>query len=366
MSSSGGKTSYLMTSQYNSERLTAQMMQDIGFGVNELVTTRDRAVQYTYFHLKKKARAEELIKALSSLESRGVKTTEIYGYSSIESSSPSEFEHIEDHPGFRTLVQHESLQGSEYHRWTASGYRDAHCGYNLLKSKLQAQRVTEQTSSGAATGEREDGGFSGNSSEEDETVPNPLTGQQHPRPSGSDGERTKRRRSISPRHDRKESEDEDRIKTSDMFRFMKKVYEDTKRKGDNESELREKVTELKYQQEITNFRIELSLKEEELSEKQRQMSDLSAKLELEVETKSKHIADLNEKMSNMAKSKDEEIAGLREEMKKAKEISDSKENGLHELVKSKVVKYFSLCMEFLSHVSVLIFRRLISSISRLN
>ena len=180
-----------MTSQYNSERLIAQMMQDIGFAVNELVTTRDRAVQYTYFHLKKKARAEELIKALSSLESCGVKTTEIYGYSSIESNSPREFEHIEDHPGFQTLVQHESLQGSEYHRWTASGYRDAHCGYNLIKSKLQAKRATQQTSSGAPAGERAMGGRCGSATDEDEPAPEPMNKRHN-------HERNKRRRSTSP------------------------------------------------------------------------------------------------------------------------------------------------------------------------
>ena len=63
----------MLTFQYTSEYLTPQIMQDIGFEVNELVTTRDTAVKYAYVHLKRRVRGEELGRAICTLESRGVR-----------------------------------------------------------------------------------------------------------------------------------------------------------------------------------------------------------------------------------------------------------------------------------------------------
>jgi hypothetical protein len=147
-SSNGGKVSFFITFQYNSKRLTNVMMVNIGFNVDEIVTTRDTAVQYSYVHLKRKAREEDLNRAIQSLESVGVKGSELFGYNTIASDAPSALEHIEDHPGFQTLVDHETQRNSEFFRWTANGYnQDANCGYNLLKGRLLVKASAFQGSS---------------------------------------------------------------------------------------------------------------------------------------------------------------------------------------------------------------------------
>ncbi len=137
------------------------MMSDIGFIVDEIVTTRDTAIQYTYVHLKRKAREEDLNRAINSLESIGVKVSEIFGYNPIASDTPSVLEHIEDHPGFQKLVEHETQRNIEFNRWTASGYnQEGNCGYNLLKGKLSAKSSAfrnNPAASGAPSGRDSNG-----------------------------------------------------------------------------------------------------------------------------------------------------------------------------------------------------------------
>ena len=182
-SSNGGKSSYLLTFQYNSELLTLEMMRDIGFSADEIVTTRDKTVQYAYVHLKKKARGEELSRALHALESRNVKKSEVFGYGSVDSNTPSEMEHIEDHPGFMTLVKNETEDVDNFKRLHAIGYRDENCGYNLLKKKLLSKRAPGPSADGGGAGGG-DGGYGGGASNDDE----------HTRPSGLDREKSKRQR----------------------------------------------------------------------------------------------------------------------------------------------------------------------------
>ena len=125
------------------------MMDEIGFKVDEIVTTRDTAVRYVCIHLKKRARLEDLNRAIQTLASRGVKGSEIFGYGSVDGNTPSESEHLEDHPGFQTLVEHERVRGSEFHRWTASNINPlADFGYNRLRHKLLAKRSSDSATGG--------------------------------------------------------------------------------------------------------------------------------------------------------------------------------------------------------------------------
>ena len=134
--------SYVLTFQFTSLPLTSAMMDKIDFGVDEIVSTCATGVQYTYIHLKKKAKEDSLVRALKMLESDGVKGSEIYGYNFVDGNAPSVSEHLEDHPGFQTLVDHEMVSNCAFSRWTADGYRsDGFCGYNLLKNKLLAKRA---------------------------------------------------------------------------------------------------------------------------------------------------------------------------------------------------------------------------------
>jgi len=173
-------------------------MEEIGFKVNEIVTSRDTAVRYVYVHLKKKARAEELDRAIQTLASRGVKGTEIFGYKTVDGNTPSVSEHLEDHPGFQTLVQHERVRCSEFHRLTASDINPhADFGYNRLKHKLLAKQSSDSaagsrgpytTGASASGGEGGSGGY-GTTGHNEEHVPPPRT---------EESAENKRRRTESP------------------------------------------------------------------------------------------------------------------------------------------------------------------------
>jgi hypothetical protein len=195
--SNGSKVSYLLTFQLSSPNLTYQMMESIGLSVDEIVITRDAALMYVYIHLQRKVRGEELAGGMEALSaSHGVKGSNIYGYDAITGSTPSVSEPIDDNPGFKMLVRHETTRNENFHHWAASGYSGHNCGYNLLKARLLAKRSSSgsieegdgvgwRTSGPAAGGG--DGGCSGAANDEE-----PL-----PRP-GSDGEQHKRRRTVSP------------------------------------------------------------------------------------------------------------------------------------------------------------------------
>jgi hypothetical protein len=160
-------------------------MDHISFSVDEIVTTKDSAFQYTYVHLKKTARGADLCKAIQTLEGQGVKGSEIFGYHTVDSNTPSEWEHIEDHPGFKTLVDHEARKMSEFIRWTANGYNPtANRGYNLLKNRLLAKSTDQHGFSGEA------GGAGGSETESEE--------EHIPRPGSEEGGGNKRKRAASP------------------------------------------------------------------------------------------------------------------------------------------------------------------------
>ena len=174
-------------------------------------------------------------------------------------------EHIEDHPGFQTLVDHETRGVGTFNRWTASGYRDANCGYNLLKSKLQAKRANEQAAGGSAPA---DGAAGGMASDNDDP------GQRHQ-------ERNKRRRSGSPRREGG-GYDGDRIGSSDLFHFMRTAYDDVKSKGEIELELRvvslrshNETLQARYDALVIDSTANYATKDKALSEEKRLVSELS-------------------------------------------------------------------------------------------
>ena len=172
------------------------MMDSINFGVDEIVTTCDAALTYTYVHLRRKARAEELGRGIAMLSSTyGVVGSLVFGYDVVSSSSALACELIEDHPGFRILVQHEELGKSTFHRWTAGGYSGVNCGYNLLKAKLLARGGSGASSSSGASASA-NGGNTAAGDNEGEGGPPPGSGStagEH-----SEGGRRKRGRSASP------------------------------------------------------------------------------------------------------------------------------------------------------------------------
>ncbi len=249
MSSSGSKVSFVLTFQLSSPNPTHEMMESVGLVVDEIVITRDSALLYTYLHLQRKVREQEIEACITTLAStHGMKGSNLFGYETITSSMPSASELIEDHPGFQILVQHEMNRNENFHRWTADGFSGVNCGYTLLKSRLMAKRAM-QTSSGAAASSENTASAAEEEIFSDNEERIPATGEQPRR------ERSKRRRSISPMTSFR-SDPVDRVRNTDLFNFMRtayedsqKAYEDRARRGDDVSYLREKAVILKYEQD---------------------------------------------------------------------------------------------------------------------
>jgi hypothetical protein len=194
-SAGGGKVSFFLTFQLTSPRLTYQMMESINFSVDEIVTSRDTALTYVYIHLQRKVRTEELENAIMTLAiTHGVTGSNIFGYDTVNGNSVGSSDFIEDHPGFKTLVQHEVDGNDNFHRWTVEDYPRKRGGYSLLKNRLLGKRVSAPTSSGAGSSSAASSGRSNAIDGEARVVP--------PFPDGgssSGGENGgKRRRSVTP------------------------------------------------------------------------------------------------------------------------------------------------------------------------
>ena len=367
---SGPKASHLCITQYNSTILTPSMMDEIYHSADEIVSTRGIGIQYTLVHLKKKASSVSLANALKTLEPIGVKGSEIFGYNTVEGNTPSASEHLENHPGFRTLVDHEIHKNSEFRRWTADGYNpNGLSGYNLLKTRLLANQASESSKSGQAA----DWGVGGNDGR-GANANDDNDEEQRPRPSESDRERTKRRRTASPDGGGPNMVSLDAImgnvsgmvsaavasainSSGSVFANVRNEERNLVQKEQQRREIMEnKLKEVEMQQKLSEQRFaeELKAKDEQLSEQQHQVSVLSAKLadpcrlsgergaaakDEEIaglredmakakktsDSKDEEIAALQAKLEQMSVSKDNEITGLRGEMAKAKQTSDSKD-----------------------------------------
>ena len=224
MSAHGGKVSYALTRKHNSPTLTAEMMASVGMHVDEIVTTRDNALMHVYIHLLRKTRKDALEKAIKELSENGMEGTNIFGYNEIEGTSHVLSELIEDHPGFRILVRHQAEGNPNFNRWTAPGY-GTNSGFNKLKNKLLSRHKSGPAADGGVGG---DGGYEGASNDDDnEQLP-------RPRPSGSDGEKNKRRRTVSP-------DGGGGGMDASAVDLMKSIFEDSKRKNDDVTILKEKV-----------------------------------------------------------------------------------------------------------------------------
>ena len=177
------------------------MMDSVSFKADEIVSSCDAALTYTYIHLLRKARDEELERAMHMLAAtHGLIGSLIFGYDTVNSNSVETCEFIEDHPGFKTLVHHEANHNENFHWWTAHGYSGVNCGYNLLKARLLAGSTSSPVIDTSTRGPRGrassgEGGMGGETpddgGEEEESMP-------HPQTSRTNNERGKRQRTGSP------------------------------------------------------------------------------------------------------------------------------------------------------------------------
>ena len=115
-----------------------------------------------------------------------------------------------------------------------------HQSINAPRAASNAGNTTGSSSAGgSAPFDGAAGGYGGRASdEEDEPAPGPRS-----------QERNKRRRGMSPPPSGR-SDEGDRIKNTDMFNFMRTVYDDEKRKHCSDLEIQEQVASFKHQNEM--------------------------------------------------------------------------------------------------------------------
>jgi hypothetical protein len=337
---SGPKASYVLTFQLSSPDPSHEMMDSVGLAVDEIVYSRVSPLMYVYLHFHRKIREHELHECMKTLESTyGLKGSNLFGYETIFSNIPREFELIEDHPGFKTLVQHEAYRNENFHRWTAAGYSGVNCGYNLLKSRLHAKQAT-QTAFGAAGGSAAAGNTTGDDEAHAPESP-PSGGGGHGIDAASDGEeqysgdggggqstgpsregRHKRVRSVTPPPPsmrQRLDDDGGRIRNCEMFSVFRTMYEDSRLLRGELPDLREKVVAQKYEldrsaaellvqrSKTADFEEQLRLAKREVSSHEGELNDLKAK----VAGVDKTIGDLKEEHAAAIKAKDEEALTAR-------------------------------------------------------
>ena len=153
MASSGPKSSFLLAFQITSPALNHEMMRSVGICVAEIVSTIDQShsIQYTYIHLKVKAREEEIKQAVQTLTSTcGLQEYNTDGHSFITSNNfIYGSQNIEDHPGFRMLVKHEESENPTFKRWPdETNSPKGTYGYKRLKNKLSSKGAINKTTKG--------------------------------------------------------------------------------------------------------------------------------------------------------------------------------------------------------------------------
>jgi hypothetical protein len=296
------RSEYLLTFQVVSPRLTHQMMCSVQIPVDEIVTACDSvgALLYTYIHMESEVEEQELSRALGKLaDHHGVTGSKTFGYDTIDSGSFDLVEHIDDHPGFQILVQHEARGNADFHRWTADGYPEAGCGYNFLKARLTGRRLSQQ-SGASSSGVSVFADDVGSLSYGEDVVP--ASGNSVQDCERSVSESSKRKRGSSPPIGAFGLAGADPAEPG-MVGLMRTVVEDSikqriyaceemKRRGDAVSELKERVIILNYELNMAKESVKgaaatterLQMAEREVSE-QRKIAEeaLTSKQRLEAE-----------------------------------------------------------------------------------
>ena len=124
------------------------LFSEEGLIVDQVVSTKDNALNYVFFHLLRKVRLPRIEKFVASIGLKyGIRINEIFGFKAIECSSRGS--RIHKHPGFRTLVMHDLQNHDNFKLWTAyNAYeKPQQAGYFSLRRlarEEQASRVPDR------------------------------------------------------------------------------------------------------------------------------------------------------------------------------------------------------------------------------
>ena len=121
------KQLWLVTYGASSKSMTHEMLKQCGLEVDECYTATWRESKYTLIrvHRDHRLRRTGMQKVMGRmLESFGVVETEIFGFESVSSNSKEEHTSLEDHPGFKLMVQKVNKDPVELEWWMRNGAQD--------------------------------------------------------------------------------------------------------------------------------------------------------------------------------------------------------------------------------------------------
>ena len=125
---------------YNSKiELHAGILDEFGLVADQLVSSKDDGLHYLYFHLSRKVRRAtvDLFLEMAAIK-YGIKVNEIFGFDAINCASRGSS--IDTHPGFWTLIKHDSDHNENFKIWM-TGKGDVRKGYIRFKRAAAAGLV---------------------------------------------------------------------------------------------------------------------------------------------------------------------------------------------------------------------------------
>ena len=112
--------------------------------VDQVVTSKDLALNYVYFHLVKKVRQSSIWSFVEAIRAQqGFRIREIFGFDAI--SCMARGGDIHTHPGFRTLVRHDQENHSHFSFWSAGRLRVGRGYMHLRRCALKDMPAYEET-----------------------------------------------------------------------------------------------------------------------------------------------------------------------------------------------------------------------------
>lgn len=119
--------------------LDERILMEEGLDVDEVVVSKDRALNYLYFHLDKKVRQTVVDSFISAVTAKyGVRTNELYGYDVIAGNTGHGGAGIHSHPGFWMLMKHEIDRNENFKIWIKDR-RYSRKGYWQIKRQATAE-----------------------------------------------------------------------------------------------------------------------------------------------------------------------------------------------------------------------------------
>jgi hypothetical protein len=122
-----GKQLWLITYGSSSESITHDMLKQCGLEVEECYTTKWRESKYTLIRVHKANRPRKtgMQKVMGRIFQKfRVIETEIFGFDSVSSNSKAEHTSLEDHPGFKLMVQAANKTPTDLEWWIHKGVQD--------------------------------------------------------------------------------------------------------------------------------------------------------------------------------------------------------------------------------------------------